>query len=110
MGPRALELVAGVIDQIERAVTGAGRPPVLTTTVLETLRFFLSEGVQWREFRASTARFQPQPSPCCIVEHANAWLLANKRLDRRHGRLGAIVDALLTAACIFVIASRLGEL
>ncbi|WP_425490048.1 transposase [Azospirillum tabaci] len=43
----------------------------------------------------------------CIVEHANARLLANKRLCRRHDRLGAIVDALLTAACIFVIATRL---
>src|SRR3954463_6736297 len=43
----------------------------------------------------------------CVVEHANAWLLANKRLDRRHNRLTSIVDALLTAACIFVIANRL---
>jgi transposase len=43
----------------------------------------------------------------CIVEHANAWLLANKRLDRRHDRLTSIIDALLTAACIFVIANRL---
>lgn len=44
-----------------------------------------------------------------IIEHANAWLLASKRLDRRHGRLGAIVDALLTAACILVVAARLVE-
>src|SRR3954466_7254884 len=36
----------------------------------------------------------------CIVEHANAWLLANKRLDRRNDRLTSIIDALLTAACI----------
>jgi transposase len=43
----------------------------------------------------------------CIVEHDCAWLLANKRLDRRHDRLGRMILALLTAACIFVIANRL---
>jgi transposase len=45
----------------------------------------------------------------CIVEHANAWLLANKRLDRRNDRLTNIIDALLTAACIFVIANRITD-
>jgi transposase len=43
----------------------------------------------------------------CIVEHDCAWLLANKRLDRRHDRLGRIILALLTAACIFVVAKRI---
>ena len=43
----------------------------------------------------------------CIVEHDCAWLLANKRLDRRHDRLGRVILALLTAACIFVVANRL---
>src|SRR5690242_17641625 len=43
----------------------------------------------------------------CIVEHANAWLLANKRLDRRSDRHASIIDALLTAACIFVIVKRI---
>jgi transposase len=43
----------------------------------------------------------------CIVEHDCAWLLANKRLDRRQDRLGRIILALLTAACVFVIANRL---
>jgi hypothetical protein len=43
----------------------------------------------------------------CIVEHDCAWLLANKRLDRRHDRLGRVILALLTAACVFVIANRL---
>ena len=42
-----------------------------------------------------------------VVEHDCAWLLANKRLDRRHDRLGRVILALLTAACIFVIANRL---
>jgi Transposase DDE domain len=43
----------------------------------------------------------------CIVEHDCAWLLANKRLDRRHDKLGRVILALLTAACVFVIANRL---
>ena len=43
----------------------------------------------------------------CIVEHGCAWLLADKGLDRRHDRLGRVILALLTAACIFVIANRL---
>src|SRR3954454_9243515 len=43
----------------------------------------------------------------CVVEHDCAWLLANKRLDRRQDRLGRIILALLTAACIFVVANRL---
>jgi len=33
----------------------------------------------------------------CIVEHDCAWLLANKRLDRRQDRLGRVILALLTA-------------
>ena len=42
-----------------------------------------------------------------VVEHDCAWLLANKRLDRRRDRLGRIVLALLTAACIFIVANRI---
>ena len=45
----------------------------------------------------------------CVVEHANASLLANKRLDRRNDRLTNIIDALLTTACIFAIANRLTD-
>jgi hypothetical protein len=43
----------------------------------------------------------------CVVEHDCAWLLANKRLDRRQDRQGRMILALLTAACIFLIANRL---
>jgi hypothetical protein len=46
----------------------------------------------------------------CVVEHGCAWLLANKRLDRRHDRLGHMILALLTAACIFILANRLSAL
>jgi transposase len=252
MGPRAAVLVAGIIDRIENRPYGTGRPPMPTVKVVETLRFFVREGVQWRELRATTGRAcgstlrrrldewsttavlrrvhvalvqmvragpeaapwdvvvdscsvrakrggeltGPNPTdrgkagtkyhvvastdglplgvvpsaanvhdtrlfphllrlaqvacaaigrlyadagydsadnrqlclqdgiqPCirgvgephgsglgavrCVVEHDCAWLLANKRLDRRQDRLGRAVLALLTAACIFIIANRI---
>ena len=252
MASRAAELVAGIIDGIEGRPYGTGRPPLPTIEVVETLRFFVREGVQWRELRATAGRAcgstlrrrlgewsgtallrrvhvvlirmvraGPEAAPwdvvvdscsvrakrggeltgpnptdrgkagtkyhvvvatdgtppgvvpsaanvhdtrlfphlvrlaqvvcaaigklyadaaydsadnrglClrdgieprirgvgqshgsglgavrCVVEHDCAWLLANKRLDRRRDRLGRVILALLTAACIFVIANRL---
>ena len=252
MGPRAVELVAGIIDRVEDRSSGTGRPPMPTIKVVEALRFFLREGVQWRELRATAARAcgstlrrrlddwsgtaalrqvhavlirmvrsgpeattwdvvvdscsvrakhggeltGPNPTDrgkpgskyhvvvstdgiplaavpsaanvhdtrlfphllrlalvvcaaigrlyadaaydsahnrglClrdgiqphirevgephgsglgavrCVVEHDCAWLLANKRLDRRHDRQGRIILALLQAACIFIIANRI---
>jgi transposase len=254
MASRAAELVAGIIDRIEGRPYGTGRPPLPTIEVVETLRFFVREGVQWRELRAAAGRAcgstlrrrldewsatallrrvhaalirmvrsgpevaswdvvvdscsvrakrggeltGPNPtdrgkagtqyhvvastdglplaavpsaanvhdtrlfphllrlaqvvcaaigqlyadagydsaenrdlclrdgiephirkvgeahgsglgSVRCVVEHDCAWLLANKRLDRRHDRLGRMILALLTAACIFVIANRIGS-
>ncbi len=254
MASRAAELVAGIIDRIEGRPYGTGRPPLPTVEVIETLRFFVREGVQWRELRAAAGRAcgstlrrrldewsatallrrvhvalirmvrsgpevaswevvvdscsvrakrggeltGPNPtdrgkagtkyhivastdglplaavpsaanvhdtrlfphllrlaqvvcatigqlyadagydsadnrdlclqdgiephirkvgeahgsglgSVRCVVEHDCAWLLANKRLDRRHDRLGRMILALLTAACIFVIANRIGS-
>ena len=44
----------------------------------------------------------------CVVAPDGAWLLANQRLDRRQDRLGRMILALLTAACIFIVANRLG--
>ena len=252
MASRAAALVAEIIDRIEDRRYGTGRPPLPTIEVVETLRFFVREGVQWRQLRAAAGRacgstlrrrldgwsaravlrqvhvalirmvrsgpeaaswevvvdscsvrakhggeltgpnptdrgkigtkyhvvvatdglplgavpsaanvhdtrlfphllglaqvvcaaigrlyadaaydsadnrrlcaregIQPhirevdQPhgsglgSIRCIVEHDGAWLLANKRLDRRQDRLGRVILALLNAACIFVIANRL---
>jgi transposase len=252
MGPRAVELVARIIDRVEDRSSGTGRPPMPTIKVVEALRFFLREGVQWRELRATAARAcgstlrrrlddwsgtallrqvhavlirmvrsgpeatswdvvldscsvrakrggeltGPNPTDrgkagtkyhlvvstegiplaaipsaanvhdtrlfphllrlaqvvcaaigrlyadaaydsagnrglClrdgiqphirevgephgsglgavrCVVEHDCAWLLANKRLDRRHDRQGRIILALLQAACIFIIANRI---
>jgi transposase len=252
MGPKATALVAAIIDRIENRSYGTGRPPLPTVKVVETLRFFVREGVQWRELRATAVRacgstlrrrlddwsatallrrvhialvrmvragpeavpwdvvvdscsvrakrggeltgpnptdrgkagtkyhvvvstdgiplaavpsaanvhdtrlfphllrlaqvvcaaigrlyadaayhsadnrqlclqdgIQPRirevgaphgsglGSVRCIVEHGCAWLLANKRLDRRQDRLGRVILALLTAACIFIIAERI---
>ena len=59
-----------------------------------------------------TVTAQPQPGHPPQLPTArctNAWLLANKRLDRRNDRLTNIIDALLTTACIFVIANRLTD-
>jgi transposase len=253
MGLSAVALVARVIDRIENRPFGPGRPPEPTIKVVETLRFFVREGVQWRELRATAAcacgstlrrrldawsatavlrrvhvalvrmvRAGPEPASgedvvvdscsvrakrggeltgpnptdrgkagtkyhvvvaadglplavvpsaanvhdtrlflhllrlaqvvcaaigrlyadaaydsvenrrlCrqdgiepwirrigaphgsglgavrCVVEHGCAWLLANKRLDRRQDRLGRMILALLTAACIFIVANRI---
>jgi transposase len=43
------------------------------------------------------------------VEHSNAWLLDNKRLALRYDRLGLIIQSLLQAACIFLVAPRLAN-
>ena len=50
------------------------------------------------------------PGPVrCLVERANAWRLAIKRRDRRNDRVTSIIDALLTASCIFPIANPLTD-
>src|SRR3954454_17610811 len=41
------------------------------------------------------------------VERSNAWLLENKRPALRYDRLGFIVQSLLQAACLFLVAGRL---
>ena len=41
------------------------------------------------------------------VERSNAWLLENKRLALRYDRLGFVVQSLLQAACLFLVAGRL---
>src|SRR5215217_9413808 len=38
------------------------------------------------------------------VERSNAWVLENKRLALRYDRLGFIIQSLLQAACIFLVA------
>jgi transposase len=43
------------------------------------------------------------------VERSNAWLLENRRLALRYDRLGCIIQSLLQAACIFLVAGRLAR-
>src|SRR3954453_6573458 len=56
MGPTARGLVASLIDRIEGPRNDRGHPRSPTEAVLETLRFFLGEGVQWRDLRATEDR------------------------------------------------------
>jgi transposase len=43
------------------------------------------------------------------VERSNAWVLENKRLALRYDRLGFIIQSLLQAACIFLVAGRVAN-
>ena len=56
MASKATALVAGIIDRIEGRPLSTGRPPMPTIKVVEVLRFFVREGVQWRELRATAGR------------------------------------------------------
>jgi hypothetical protein len=56
MASRAAALVAEIIDRIEDRPYGTGRPPLPTIEVVETLRFLVREGVQWRALRAAAGR------------------------------------------------------
>jgi transposase len=56
MGQTACGLVAGLIEWIEGRHGDQGRLRCPTRAVVETLRFFLREGVQWRELRATGDR------------------------------------------------------
>ena len=56
MGPKAVAMVARIIDRLEGRPLGTGRPPMPTLKVVEALRFFVREGVQWRELRATAGR------------------------------------------------------
>ncbi len=43
------------------------------------------------------------------VERSNAWVLENRRLGLRYDQLGFIIQALLQAACVFLVAGRLAR-
>ena len=43
------------------------------------------------------------------IERNNAWLLENKRLALRYDRLGFVIQSLLQAACVFLVAGRLAR-
>ena len=46
---------------------------------------------------------------CWPDERTFAWLLENKRLALRTGRLGVIVQSVLQAACLFLVAGKLTQ-
>src|SRR5687768_6915051 len=56
MASKVTALVAGIIDRIGNRPLSTGRPPLPTIKVVEALRFFVREGVQWRELRATAGR------------------------------------------------------
>jgi transposase len=43
------------------------------------------------------------------VERTLSWLLENKRLGLRYDRCGFIIQSLLQAGCIFLVAARLAR-
>jgi len=43
------------------------------------------------------------------VERSDAWVLENRRLALRYDRLGFVIQSLLQAACIFLVAGRLAH-
>src|SRR3954452_5119326 len=52
----ASSLVAEIIERLEGDPAERGRPRLPVADVVETLRFFLREGVQWRELPAADGR------------------------------------------------------
>ena len=103
MFPALLRLALAVAAQIRRLYADAGYDS------RDNRWLCLCEGIQPHIRKAGSPHGSGLGSVRAIVEHANAWLLANKRLDRRRDRLAPIIHALLTMACIFVIANRLAE-
>ena len=79
MGPTAVGMVAGIIDWIEKpAPGGPGRMPVPTEAVLKTLRFFLREGPQCRDLRATEER----ASGSTLRRRLMDWSKASRRVFR----------------------------
>lgn len=61
--------------------------------------------LQWERHRPLSGSGLGQR--CWPVERSNAWLLENKRLALRYDRCGFIVQALLQAACVLLVAGIL---
>jgi len=80
MGPKAAALVAGIIDRFEDQPLGTGRPPMPTIKVVEALRFFVREGVQWRELRATAGRACGSTLRRCLDDWSAVALLRRVHL------------------------------
>jgi transposase len=99
--PHLLRLALAVCAAIGRLYADAGYDSAANRDLC------LRDGIQPRIREAGAPHGSGLGSVRCVVEHDCAWLLANKRLDRRQDRLGRVILALLTAACIFLIANRI---
>jgi transposase len=99
--PHLLRLAQVVCAAIGRLYADAGYDSA------ENRGLCLRDGIQPRIREVGAPHGSGLGTVRCVVEHDCAWLLANKRLDRRQDRLGRVILALLTAACIFVVANRL---
>jgi transposase len=75
-------LVAGIIERREGEPAERGRPRLPSANVVETLRFFLHEGVQWRELPARNGRASGSTLRRRLGEWRDAAVLA-----RVHGVL-----------------------
>jgi transposase len=99
--PHLLRLALAVCAAIGRLYADAGYDSAANRDLC------LRDGIQPRIREVGAPHGSGLGSVRCVVEHDCAWLLANKRLDRRQDRLGRVILALLTAACIFLIANRI---
>jgi transposase len=99
--PHLLRLAQVVCAAIGRRYAEAGYDRA------ENRRLCVQDGIQPCIRKVGEAHGSGLGSVRCVVEHGCAWLLANKRLDRRQDRLGRVIHALLTAACVFVVANRI---
>jgi hypothetical protein len=102
MFPELLRLALGV--RIARLLADAGYDSA------DNRWLCLREGIQPLIRKIGSGHGSGLGAVRSVVENANAWLLNNKRLDRRQDRSATIIQSLLTAACIFVIANRLADL
>jgi len=99
--PHLLRLALAVCAAIGRLYADAGYDSAANRDLCRR------DGVQPRIREVGAPHGSGLGAVRCVVEHDCAWLLANKRLDRRQDRLGRVILALLTAACIFLIANRI---
>ena len=99
--PHLLRLAQAVCAAVGKVYADAGYDSA------ENRGLCLQDGIQPSIRKVGEAHGSGLGAVRCVVEHDCAWLLANKRLDRRQDRLGRVILALLTAACIFVVANRI---
>ena len=99
--PHLLRLAQAVCAAVGKVYADAGYDSA------ENRRLCLQDGIQPCIRKIGAPHGSGLGAVRCVVEHDCAWSLANKRLDRRQDRLGRVVLALLTTACIFIIANRI---